>query len=106
MVKCKDHPMAPHGFLRQTSHDAGRYVCECEWWSNMESMSLQINNDYLAEYKPHILEIKDHTGKEIVRITYEGNIYWNGREVETDQEYRDTMLYIARRLFGDTNEQR
>ena len=24
--------MAPHGFLRQASHDAGRYVCECEWW--------------------------------------------------------------------------
>ena len=31
-MKCKDHPMAPHGFLRQASHDAGRYVCECEWW--------------------------------------------------------------------------
>jgi hypothetical protein len=60
--------------------------------------SQQINNDYLAEYKPHILEIKDHTGKQIVCITYEGLIYWNGREVETDQDYRDTMMYVAKRL--------
>lgn len=31
-VKCSDHPDAPHGFLRQASHAAGRYVCECEGW--------------------------------------------------------------------------
>ena len=34
--ECSDHPMAPHGFLRQASHDAGRYVCECEWWSEKD----------------------------------------------------------------------
>jgi len=32
-MKCNPHPNAPHGFLRQASHDANRYVCECEWWS-------------------------------------------------------------------------
>ena len=31
-VKCKTHPDAPHGFLRDASHSAGRYVCECESW--------------------------------------------------------------------------
>jgi hypothetical protein len=35
-MKCNDHPMAPHGFLRQASHSAGRYVCECEWWSEKD----------------------------------------------------------------------
>lgn len=30
--KCKDDPRAPHGFLRNSSHNAGRYVCECEFW--------------------------------------------------------------------------
>jgi hypothetical protein len=35
-MKCKDHPNAPHGFLRQASHDANRYVCECEWWSEKD----------------------------------------------------------------------
>ena len=34
--ECSTHPMAPHGFLRQASHDAGRYVCECEWWSEKD----------------------------------------------------------------------
>ena len=31
-VKCKTHPKAPHGFLRDASHNEGRYVCECEFW--------------------------------------------------------------------------
>ena len=31
-VKCNPHPDAPHGFLRDASHSAGRYVCECESW--------------------------------------------------------------------------
>ena len=29
---CKAHPDAPHGFDRQASHNAGRYVCDCESW--------------------------------------------------------------------------
>lgn len=31
-VPCKNHPDAPHGFLRDASHSANRYVCECESW--------------------------------------------------------------------------
>lgn len=31
-VKCKEHPGAPHGFMRDASHAADRYVCECEHW--------------------------------------------------------------------------
>jgi hypothetical protein len=30
--KCKDHLDAPHGFDRNASHSADRYVCECEGW--------------------------------------------------------------------------
>ena len=30
--KCSKHPDAPHGFLRDASHAADRYVCECEGW--------------------------------------------------------------------------
>ena len=29
---CKTDPRAPHGFLRNASHGADRYVCECECW--------------------------------------------------------------------------
>jgi len=31
-IPCKEHPDAPHGFMRDASHTAGRYVCECEFW--------------------------------------------------------------------------
>lgn len=31
--KCSDHPDAPHGFNRNASHNADRYVCDCEGWS-------------------------------------------------------------------------
>jgi hypothetical protein len=31
--RCSDHSDAPHGFDRNASHNAGRYVCECEGWS-------------------------------------------------------------------------
>ena len=46
--KCNPHPNAPHGFLRQASHDAGRYVCECEWWSekDYEVTTLQEANEF------------------------------------------------------------
>ncbi len=29
---CNPHPQAPHGFNRNASHNAGRYVCDCEGW--------------------------------------------------------------------------
>ena len=31
---CKTDPDAPHGFDRTASHNAGRYVCECESWES------------------------------------------------------------------------
>jgi len=34
--KCKDDPRAPHGFDRNASHNADRYVCECESWEPPE----------------------------------------------------------------------
>lgn len=30
--KCNTHPKAPHGFDRNASHSAHRYVCDCESW--------------------------------------------------------------------------
>ena len=30
--ECNTHPKAPHGFNRNASHSAGRYVCDCEGW--------------------------------------------------------------------------
>jgi len=30
--QCNPHPKAPHGFDRNASHSADRYVCTCESW--------------------------------------------------------------------------
>ena len=30
---CSEHPDAPHGYNRNASHNAGRYVCDCEGWA-------------------------------------------------------------------------
>ena len=38
-IRCNEHPDAPHGFLRDASHNAGRYVCECEFWEPQEHTS-------------------------------------------------------------------
>jgi hypothetical protein len=42
-VPCKDHPDAPHGFMRDESHSSGRYVCECEAWEP-DDMSIKPKN--------------------------------------------------------------
>lgn len=34
---CSRHPAAPHGFDRNGSHAAGRYMCECESWEPGEA---------------------------------------------------------------------
>lgn len=31
-LPCSTHPDAPHGFLRNASHEADQYVCECAYW--------------------------------------------------------------------------
>jgi hypothetical protein len=36
-VPCKTDPRAPHGFDRNASHSADRYVCECEGWEPKEN---------------------------------------------------------------------
>lgn len=40
-VPCKTHPDAPHGFCRNSSHTAGRYVCECEHWEEPQASAAQ-----------------------------------------------------------------
>ena len=42
---CNQHPDAPHGFCRQASHGAGRYVCECEGWSQPSEEYKELTQD-------------------------------------------------------------
>lgn len=49
-VPCKDHPLAPHEFMRDASHSEGRYVCECHYWEEPEDY-IQLNREvYFIRY--------------------------------------------------------
>jgi hypothetical protein len=39
-VLCKTHPDVPHGFDRNASHSADRYVCECESWEPVDNVDI------------------------------------------------------------------
>ena len=53
-IKCKTHPDAPHGFVRNASHTENRYVCECEYWEepkvNKQIKELAIKAGLIAPY--------------------------------------------------------
>ena len=53
-IKCKTHPDAPHGFVRNASHMEDRYVCECEYWEepkvNKQIKELAIKAGLIAPY--------------------------------------------------------
>ena len=54
-TKCSTHPDAPHGFDRNSSHSAGRYVCECEAWQQSTDAKLLADTiaGYLRQLGPH-----------------------------------------------------
>ena len=49
MTKCNPHPDAPHSFMRDASHSADRYVCECESWTPPTKEELQRRKKLLDE---------------------------------------------------------
>lgn len=44
--------------------------------------------------RTNIIQISNSNHKEVVRIDPEGHIFWLGREVTTDDEFRQTMLEL------------
>ena len=47
-----------------------------------------------SSVRPSIIHISNSNYKEVVRIDAEGRIFWLGREVTTDEEFRQTMLEL------------
>ncbi len=54
--------------------------------------------DILVDTKPDIMLIHSST-KEVIRIDPEGRIFWHGREVESDADFRAAMLEMVAHLF-------
>jgi hypothetical protein len=87
-LKCNLHPKAPHGFNRNASHSADRYVCECEGWDAYDAgYQAGIEDTYKRMDEPQ-QEAKDepdhsdeltiaymsglHRGKEVAQRTWVG----------------------------------
>lgn len=74
-VPCKTHPDAPHGFDRNASHSADRYVCECEGWEPVDNAYTKLDTSDRVLHKEwvglpsekEILEIsKDAWGRALL----------------------------------------
>lgn len=55
--------------------------------------AIENNTDYgalkIKEYEtPFVIECKNNKGEEIFRLTQEGDIFWKGRKIESDDEIR------------------
>jgi len=50
--------------------------------------------------EPNIIEVRKPDATEILRIAPDGRLFWKGREVETDAEFRSAMLDLAAALRG------
>jgi hypothetical protein len=64
---CNQHPKAPHGFSRNSSHSLGRYVCECEGW-----------DAYQAGYQKGVEDTVEEDSAEPVQEPFT----WTGTEVD------------------------
>ena len=51
--ECSSHPDAPHGFDRNGSHNADRYVCDCEGWGPDARENAQLAKEALDWCKSH-----------------------------------------------------
>ncbi len=54
--------------------------------------------DYSVITPTDVLAIRAE-GEEVIKITPEGDIYWRGREVETDDDFKGAMMELAGRLI-------
>jgi hypothetical protein len=63
-LPCKTDPRAPHGFDRNASHSADRYVCECEGWEppddgiDMSEKHVHESDKHKHEELKNALELK------------------------------------------------
>jgi hypothetical protein len=66
---CKEHPDAPHGYLKDESYIAGYYVCQCRFWSPEEEgdeFAQKRNIKYTV-----VLEEDPETGEQMLPLTDE-----------------------------------
>ncbi len=53
----------------------------------------------LLKFEPDTLTIRN-SDKQIIRIDLDGRVFWNGREVETDEDFRGAMMEMREYFMG------
>ena len=51
----------------------------------------------------HIIQCLDKQQKEVLRIEPSGKIFWSGREVKTDDDFRAAMIELRNALMSNVN---
>lgn len=64
-------------------------------------LNLNLNSNTVAvNPAPSILFAQVNPGREVIKIIHTGEIYWNGRLVETDADFKLAMLDLAEHFKG------
>lgn len=58
------------------------------------SFEVGASEKYIVANNPDILAVRSET-VEVIRIAPDGRLFWHGREVTTDDDFRAAMLYLA-----------
>jgi len=51
-----------------------------------------------------ILTVNIKPGEEVIRIDADGTLYWKGRLIETDDEFKAAMMALSRYMRGDYSD--
>jgi hypothetical protein len=85
---CNPHPDAPHGFNRNASHNAGRYVCDCEGWDNVDWQAIAGDQALtIALLKTELGIINDRNGQNCMKIVINRCHGGFGLSVEAEERY-------------------
>jgi len=80
-VTCKTHPDAPHGFDRNASHNADRYVCECEGWQPADNAGAVWEGETMVHPPPkQWVGLTDEEVSEIIDREIGFNSCWGPEE--------------------------
>ena len=92
-VPCSDHPDAPHGFDRGSSHSSDRYVCDCEGWEPDETAVYVVEALRFGDRERHSYVVGVYSNKEYAEAAVESETDWRGGKYEcviTEVELNNT----------------
>ena len=111
-VECSNNPDAPHGFCRDASHSAGRYVCECEGWEVEQSaqdyvfICKRCGDDLGIEYVPD--EQQEPYAYAYIREDGVGQLCWTKRDASLFKDlldgWKEIPLYTDEALVNQISD--